>query len=76
MNFKETRHFVSNYIDLHHKSLNQHSERDAILTHWILNQDIRPPEMTDSVFRKCRKVFSQHGSPAENGRSGDLLPKS
>jgi len=70
MNFKETRHFVSNYIDLYHKSLNQHLERDAILTHWILNQDIRPPEMPASVFKKCCELLSQSDSSAKNGRSG------
>ena len=70
MNFEEAKDIVFNYIDLHHKTLNQRPERDAILTHWILNQDIRPPEMPDSVFRKCCKIFSQPGSPSENGHPG------
>jgi DNA (cytosine-5)-methyltransferase 1 len=70
MNFKETRRFVSNYIDLHHKSLNQLPERDAILTHWVLNRNIRPPEMPANVFKKCCELLSQSDSSAENGRSG------
>ncbi len=77
MNFKETRSFVSKYIDVHHKSLNQHPERNAILTHWVLNQDIRPPEMPASVFKKCCKIFSQPDFSVEYGRSGireDVLP--
>ena len=77
MNFKETRRFVSNYIDLHHKSLNQLPECDAILTHWILNQDIRPPDMPANIFRKCGELFSRSDSSTEQKHSGireDQLP--
>ena len=69
MSFKETRRFVSEYINEHHKSFSKHPERDAILTHWVLNRDIRPPEMPASVFKKCCKIFSQPDSLAENERS-------
>ena len=59
MNFEETCNIVFNYINSHHKSVNQHPERNAILTHWVLNQGIRPPEMPASVFRRCCEIFPQ-----------------
>ncbi len=67
MNFEKAKDIVSRYIDHHHKSLNKHPERDAILTHWILNQDIRPPEMPANVFKKCYEIFSQSDTSAEYG---------
>ncbi len=70
MNFEEAKDIVFNYIDLHHKSLNQHPERNAILTHWVLNQDIRPPEMPASVFKKCCELFSLSESLIEFRCSG------
>ena len=69
MNFEETCNIVFNYINSHHKPVNQHPERDAILTHWILNQDISPPEMPANVFKKCCELFSKPDSSAENKRS-------
>ena len=59
MSFKKERDTVSRYINKHHKSFSQHPERDAILTHWALNQDIRPPEMPARVFKDCCEIFSQ-----------------
>ena len=70
MNFEETSTIVRNYIKDCYKSLNQHPERDAILTHWVLNRDIRPPEMPANVFKKCCGLFSQSDFSPENSRSG------
>ncbi len=70
MNFEEAKDIVFNYIDLHHKTLSQHPERNAILTHWVLNQGTCPPVMSANVFKKCCKIFSQLDSSVEYGRSG------
>lgn len=69
MNFEETSNIVFNYINSHHKSLNQHTERDAMLTHWVLNPETCPPEMPANVFRKCCELFSQSDSSTEYGHS-------
>jgi DNA (cytosine-5)-methyltransferase 1 len=70
MNFRETKNLVINYINSHYKLLKQHPERNAILTHWVLNQDIRPPEMPVNVFKKCCELFSLSESLTESRCSG------
>ena len=57
MNFAEAKKFTYNYLEKHYPNTANQDDIEAVITHWLLNPDIRPPYITERAFNACRRLF-------------------